>query len=94
MLKNRTLPMTKKAERDIRCPKCSARPRPEDRWVCVPSCGTVFHTFWTGGVCPGCSYRWTKTQCLACGELSPHAHWYREPDDAPAEQRERVISAS
>ncbi len=70
----------------IRCPNCGYRPRPEDRWSCIPSCGTVWHTFWTGGVCPGCSYRWEKTQCPCCGELAPHKNWYHEPEDEPAER--------
>lgn len=84
--------MARQDQRDIRCPKCSYRPQPQDRWVCVPSCATSFHTFWTGGVCPGCGYPWKKTQCPACGELSPHAQWYREPEDAPAEARERELA--
>jgi hypothetical protein len=66
----------------IRCPACEWRPTPEARWECVPSCATIFHTFWTGGVCPGCGWKWEKTQCLACGTLSPHKAWYREPDEA------------
>ena len=73
-----------KRERRIRCPSCGYRPRAEDRWSCMPSCGTVWHTFWTGGVCPGCSYRWEKTQCPACGELAPHQDWYEDPDDESA----------
>ncbi|OGA95095.1 MAG: hypothetical protein A3G27_19990 [Betaproteobacteria bacterium RIFCSPLOWO2_12_FULL_66_14] len=65
---------------EIYCPECRYRPRPEDRWQCVPSCGTTWHTFWTGGVCPGCGYRWTTTQCPACSELSPHQDWYHYPE--------------
>ena len=73
-------------EPEIYCPACAARPRTEDRWRCMPSCGTVWHTFWTGGVCPGCGYRWTRTQCLACGEISPHRDWYHYPDgEQPAD---------
>jgi hypothetical protein len=29
---------------DIHCPKCEYRPRPKDRWDCVPGCGTRRHT--------------------------------------------------
>jgi hypothetical protein len=71
-------------EARIRCPRCAYRPRAEDRWACMPSCGTVWHTFWTGGVCPGCGHRWQKTQCPSCGELTPHRDWYREPEREPA----------
>lgn len=67
-------------EPQIYCPKCKKPPRAEDRWGCIPSCGTVWHTFWTGGVCPGCGYHWEKTQCLACGETSPHKDWYHYPE--------------
>ena len=77
-------------EPEIFCPACSYKPRAEDRWACMPSCGTDFHTFWTGGICPGCGYAWTKTQCPACGVLSPHKAWYHWPEQAEqAEQDER-----
>ena len=46
----------------------------------MPSCGTEWNTFWTGGVCPGCKYRWEKTQCLSCGVISPHKDWYHHPE--------------
>lgn len=75
-------------EPEIYCPCCKYRPKPEDRWVCVPSCGTVWNTFWTGGVCPGCGYRWEKTQCPACEVLSPHLDWYHYPEDERPEDRE------
>ncbi len=64
----------------IYCPQCKWRPGPLDRWSCTPSCGTVWNTFWTRGVCPGCGVRWPKTQCLACSVFSPHEDWYHEPD--------------
>jgi hypothetical protein len=65
---------------DIRCPHCAWRPGPDDRWQCsIGDCMTVWNTFWTGGVCPGCGYAWRNTQCLACGEMSPHRDWYHEP---------------
>jgi hypothetical protein len=80
----------------IRCPACGYRPTAEDRWSCMPSCGTVFHTFWTGGVCPTCAWAWEKTQCPRCGVLSPHKAWYRWPEGAEGESdttRERDRSA-
>lgn len=69
-----------KGEPEIFCPHCTYRPQPTDRWECVPSCRTLWHTFWTHGVCPGCGYHWQQTQCPACGELSPHEHWYHYPE--------------
>ncbi len=63
-------------EPEIYCPSCKWRPKPEDRWECIPSCGTVWNTFWTGGVCPGCGYKWQVTQCHVCGVVSPHEDWY------------------
>jgi len=41
----------------------------------------AWNTFWTGGVCPGCSHRWQTTQCLACHAVSPHKDWYHWPQD-------------
>jgi hypothetical protein len=73
---------------EIRCPQCGYRPRAEDRWQCIPSCATLWHTFWTGGVCPGCGYRWAKTQCPKCGELSPHKDWYHYPENERSSERE------
>ncbi|CAG0985924.1 hypothetical protein BURK1_02002 [Burkholderiales bacterium] len=67
---------------DIRCPACRWRPGAEARWTCLPACGTVWNTFSTGGRCPGCGARWHRTQCLACGVVSPHRDWYRDPDSA------------
>ena len=75
-------------EREIHCPKCEYRPQLEDRWSCVPSCGTMWHTFWTGGICPGCGHAWEQTQCPACGKLSPHRAWYHLRDPELAEERE------
>jgi hypothetical protein len=77
-------------EPDIHCPKCQDRPRAEDRWVCIPRCGTVWHTFWTGGVCPGCGVQWTETQCLACGKISPHKDWYHYPEGETPADREII----
>jgi hypothetical protein len=78
-------------EPEIYCPKCEYHPIAEDRWECVPSCGTTWHTFWTGGVCPGCGYHWLKTQCLACGEVSLHKEWYHYPNRHPEVEQERVL---
>lgn len=78
----------------IYCPKCEYRPRFEDRWQCFPTCGASWHTFWTGGVCPSCAYRWPITQCPACNELSPHRQWYHYPEDLPHVQQERALERS
>jgi hypothetical protein len=78
-------------EPEIHCPACGYKPRAEDRWACVPSCNTTFHTFWTGGVCPGCGLEWAKTQCPQCGVLSPHKAWYHWPVDVPMEMDEHAI---
>ena len=56
----------------------------------MPSCGAVWNTFWTGGVCPKCSYRWLKTQCPNCGEISPHKDWYHYPDGDNESEREQT----
>jgi len=60
----------------IRCPKCHWRPRANDVWTC--NCGYIWNTFDTGGVCPGCLFQWTATQCKACHQWSPHSDWYGE----------------
>lgn len=76
---------------DIFCPECGWRPRAEDRWACIPSCGTIWNTFWTRGVCPGCGLKWLKTQCLACKKLSPHEAWYHYPADRESEDSEQSV---
>ena len=58
----------------IRCPRCGWQPGPSDLWMC--RCGCAWNTFDTGGRCPDCGRRWLKTQCLLCGEWSPHDAWY------------------
>ena len=77
----------------ILCPRCEYRPQPEDRWRCLPRCGTNWHTFWTAGVCPGCGLSWPVTQCPACGRVSPHRAWYREPDPEPGAEQEQEREA-
>lgn len=67
-------------EPEIYCPQCKWRPRSEDRWFCMPTCGESWNTFWTGGVCPRCQHRWLTTQCLSCAAVSLHKDWYHYPD--------------
>lgn len=64
----------------IRCPLCQWRPRKEDRWLCEPGCGSVWNTFETSGICPGCQKHWDQTACLRCAGWSPHADWYEQGD--------------
>ncbi len=78
---------------EIYCPKCSWRPAAEDRWACEPRCGTLWNTFWTRGLCPGCRKQWGETQCLACKVFSPHRQWYHTPPREKARrQRKREIA--
>ena len=58
----------------IRCPLCRWKPKAKDKWSC--SCGFQWHTFETGGVCPGCMTQHTATQCLKCDGWSAHSAWY------------------
>jgi C4-type Zn-finger protein len=85
--------MPNPSDHHIYCPACEWRPASADRWQCIPSCGTIWNTFWTGGVCPGCGYQWEKTQCLACGVVSPHRKWYhpRTKRAAQATQKAREL---
>ena len=76
----------------IWCPKCHWRPRAADRWYCTPGCNTSWNTFWTAGLCPGCSNRWQNTQCLACTQLSPHRDWYHWPDELDESHERRDSS--
>ncbi len=71
----------------IRCPHCRWQPRRSDHWACCPAgapehfeggCGTVWHTFDTRGLCPGCGYQWRHTMCLRCGQWALHQAWYEE----------------
>jgi hypothetical protein len=82
--------VTSVREPEIFCPQCTWRPLGTSRWLCTPKmggCGTIWNTFWTGGVCPGCSYRWEITICLACRKFSPHRDWYHWPEPATHEER-------
>jgi hypothetical protein len=76
-------------EPQIYCSHCKWQPKAEDRWFCMPSCNASWNTFWTGGVCPKCLYRWLKTQCLSCGEISLHEDWYHYPDGDNVSEREQ-----
>ena len=76
----------------IRCPLCEWQPRPSSRWCCsecprpeglLSGCGTLWNTFETSGVCPGCSHRWQWTSCLACGGWSLHVDWYASDESRP-----------
>jgi hypothetical protein len=77
-------------EFEIYCPRCAWRPAAEDRWECTPGCGTIWNTFWTRGMCPGCGKQWGLTQCLACEQLSPHKHWYHAPQGGAAKDHEKA----
>lgn len=79
---------------DIYCPACSWRPDNNALWLCTRTgCSTEWNTFWTRGVCPGCAYQWRNTQCLWCGEMSPHESWYhdREPIDGEVVETEKTV---
>jgi hypothetical protein len=64
----------------IFCPVCSWAPGPHDRWQCRPGCYTVWNTFETHALCPGCHKQWTVTVCLACGIASLHEDWYHDDE--------------
>ncbi|HKW09248.1 MAG TPA: hypothetical protein VJO33_02650 [Gemmatimonadaceae bacterium] len=80
----------------IYCPKCEWQPGPHDRWMCIPGCNTVWNTFETHALCPGCHKQWHVTQCLLCAARSPHDDWYHDHDEdsesagEPAEQEEEL----
>jgi hypothetical protein len=69
------------ADPQFRCPLCGWSPRKDDRWSC--SCGHIWNTFDTGGVCPACAYQWTVTTCLSCEQRSPHSDWYEKVGERP-----------
>jgi len=76
----------------IRCPLCGWRPTASSMWCCIcvgtpeplfEGCLTMWNTFTTGGLCPGCSHQWQWTSCLQCHEASRHVDWYEE-DSRPS----------
>jgi len=69
-------PMRARDGSEIRCPECRWIPVEEARWPC--RCGHLWNTFDTRGRCPSCDFQWEITQCLQCGEVSPHDAWYPE----------------
>jgi hypothetical protein len=80
----------------IFCPICSWAPRPHDRWQCRPGCYTVWNTFETHAVCPGCRKQWTVTVCLACGIASLHEEWYHDDEqdtvhESVGQEREELV---
>ena len=46
---------------EIRCPMCGLPPPKGAKWECT--CGCVWNTFETRGVCPNCGKRWGETEC-------------------------------
>ncbi len=68
----------------IACPKCDWRPDASARWGCT--CGQVWNTFETHGVCPGCGKAWKVTQCHVCHQWSDHEDWYHDDDDPTVEE--------
>jgi hypothetical protein len=82
-----------KDKQEIYCPRCEYRPKDDDRWDCLPSCGTTWHTFWTGGVCPGCGVKWPKTQCPSCDKISPHGEWYHYPEKEQEVAEEKALES-
>jgi hypothetical protein len=65
----------------ISCPKCGWEPDDTCKWMCS-DCRTVWNTFETRARCPECGRVYESTVCLikkgGCGEISPHADWYKE----------------
>jgi hypothetical protein len=73
----------------IACPKCDWRPSGDHRWRC--SCGHIWNTFQTHGVCPKCGRRWKTTQCTVpsqggCRQWSDHEEWYHEDEGLTVEE--------
>ncbi|MCP9496465.1 MAG: hypothetical protein MSG64_18645 [Pyrinomonadaceae bacterium MAG19_C2-C3] len=76
--------------RRIRCPLCDWQPCSSSRWYCgdcdypeyfYGACGTLWNTFSTRGMCPGCAHQWHWTSCLRCEGWSPHENWYASDAD-------------
>ena len=80
-----------KSEAEIYCPLCAWQPSAMDRWWCYPGCQTVWNTFWTRGLCPGCEHQWLETMCLKCRRMSPHESWYHYPDGEDESTDEAVL---
>ena len=80
-----------KGEAEIYCPLCAWRPSATDRWWCYPGCQTIWNTFWTRGLCPGCGHQWLETMCFACGKVSPHESWYHYPDGEHESADDEVV---
>jgi hypothetical protein len=56
--------------------------------MCTPSCGTVWNTFETRAVCPGCGKQWRETCCLGCLRWSLHEDWYHDEETDTATKPE------
>jgi len=67
----------------IYCPKCKWEPPRAALWECLEVCGCLFDTFETGGTCPECHEKFEHTQCIMCGQFSPHREWYHYPKKSP-----------
>ena len=73
----------------IYCPACRWEPDGGAHWGC--SCGHVWNTFDTGGICPQCQYRWRHTGCPTCTAWSRHVNWYHGLDEQLAELVEEAL---
>ncbi len=69
----------------IRCPLCHWQPTASSLWCCgtcdhpeyfFRGCGTMWNTFTTRGLCPGCAHQWRYTACLRCKGWALHEDWY------------------
>jgi hypothetical protein len=58
----------------VHCPACGWSPDASARWAC--SCGFMWNTFDTRGVCPACEKQHLDTACFACRERTSHERWY------------------
>lgn len=58
--------------------------------MCLPGCRHSWNTFDTRGVCPACVHVWESTQCLACGQMSPHEAWYHDEEPSHADWAEQT----
>jgi hypothetical protein len=78
----------------IYCPKCHFEPPPSMKWKCEESCGHVWNTFSTHGVCPKCKKMWLETQCPACKLWSLHDDWYHDGLNVPEKTVEETFRAN